>query len=191
MDRQRRERIAKNELSEIRTYRLGGYDQKVLLEGRRRDLPIVLFLHGGPGSPVPFCVGCRGMFPRLTDRVVMVCWDQYGCGINDAAIDDSFSIADYVSMTVDLVLALKRDFPGQAINLFGVSWGSVLAAKTAERIPEELSHVVTYGQVRSDLVFNGAVYMPWNAPACPCEKNVCLRRSNPKRRTMIPISNGS
>ena len=83
MNKIRKEIIANNEISELKTYSLNGYEQKVLIEGRKRDLPITLFLHSGPGSPIPFCAGCRGLFPEITSRTTMVYWDQLGCGIND------------------------------------------------------------------------------------------------------------
>ena len=53
--------IAANEISEIIAVDLNGYEQKILVEGKRKDLPIVITLHGGPGTPIPFSVGCRGM----------------------------------------------------------------------------------------------------------------------------------
>ena len=76
MNRKRKAIIAGNEISELKTYSLGGYPQKILIDGRKRANPIVIFLHGGPGSPIPFSVGCRGLFPEITDQVTMVYWDQ-------------------------------------------------------------------------------------------------------------------
>ncbi|TAH64517.1 MAG: hypothetical protein EWM47_12425 [Anaerolineaceae bacterium] len=75
MNRKRKAIIAANEISEMKTYTLGGYSQKVLIEGRKRTNPIVIFIHGGPGSPIPFNEGCRGLFPEMTDQVTMVYWD--------------------------------------------------------------------------------------------------------------------
>lgn len=31
----------------------------MLIEGKNKDLPVVITLHGGPGTPIPFSVGCR------------------------------------------------------------------------------------------------------------------------------------
>lgn len=158
MNKIRKEIIANNEISELKTYSLNGYEQKVLIEGRKRDLPITLFLHGGPGSPIPFCAGCRGLFPEITSRTIMVYWDQLGCGINDYNIDNSFSIDSYVNMAVDLIRELKKEFKNNQINLFAVSWGSVLAVKMAERIPDEINKVVVYGQVTKNMFFNQEVF---------------------------------
>ncbi len=146
------------QVSEIKTYDLNGYPQKIVLEGKSSSAPIIIYLHGGPGSPVPFCAGSRGLFPEITDRFIMVYWDQLGCGINDHPIDDTFSVDSFVRMTVDLIKAVRHDFPKNPIHLFGVSWGSVLAANAAARVPALLSRVVVYGQVTKDLFFNEEVF---------------------------------
>ena len=175
MNQKRKEIINGNEVSEIRSYSLGGYEQKVLIEGKHKAAPILLFLHGGPGAPIPFSVGCRGLFPEMTDRMIAVYWDQLGSGINDYVIDDTFSVDNYVSMTLDLVRALKNDFPDNPINLFGVSWGSILAAKTAQKIPDEINRVVTYGQVLKELSYNEEVFENLEKSNMPAKKRKRLQ----------------
>lgn len=154
----RKKYIESCQVSEIKTYNLNGYPQKVLLEGKKRTAPIIIYLHGGPGSPIPFCAGSRGVFPEITDQFIMVYWDQLGCGMNDYPIDDSFSVDSYVAMTVDLIRAVHADFPENPINLFGVSWGSVLAANAAARVPELIRRVTVYGQITKELFFNTEVF---------------------------------
>ena len=122
----RKEIIAKNEISELCSFTLGGYEQKVLIEGKKKDAPIVIALHGGPGTPIPFSVGCRGLFPAFTDEFIMVYWDQLGCGINDYVIDDTFSIDSFVRMTEELAAQIKKKFPDQKRMIFSTSWGSIL-----------------------------------------------------------------
>ncbi len=158
MNKKRRELLSTNQVSRLATYSLGGYEQKVLLDGKKENNPVVLCLHGGPGFPVPFSAGCRGMFPEFTDHFIMAYWDQFGCGINNHAIDDHFSIDTFADMTVDLVKELKTEFPENPLILFGMSYGSVLAAKAAARVPELLNTVVIYGQILNQLFFNEEVY---------------------------------
>ena len=64
----------------------------------------------------------------------------------------------FTDMTVDLIRAVRSEFPNNPINLFAVSWGSVLAAKAAVRVPELLNRVLVYGQVLKNLTFNEEVY---------------------------------
>lgn len=167
MNKQRKAIIEANEISEMKTYSLGGYEQKVLIEGRKKENPIVIFLHGGPDNPVPFSAGCRGMFPEITEKVTMVYWDQLGSGINDRVIDDSFTIDNFVTMALDLIKAVKADFPQNEINLFGVSWGSILSARAAAEVPELLKGVVVYGQVLKNLSFNDEVFETLEASKMP------------------------
>ena len=112
MNRERKHCLESCEVSRLVRYELGGVEQKVTLEGRRADAPVVIFLHGGPGSPLPISVGTRGMFPDLTDRYVLAAWDQLGCGANRCRLGDDACIERYVDMTLDLVRAVRRDFPG-------------------------------------------------------------------------------
>ena len=153
----RKKYINSCEISELATVQLGGIKQKILMEGISKNLPVVIMLHGGPGSPVPFSVGCRGLFPEWTDKVVMVYWDQLGCGINNYELNDSFHIENFVQMTCELVDYIKQRFPENKLFLFGVSWGSILALNTALRVPEKLDGVFVYGQVLKNLFFNDEV----------------------------------
>lgn len=176
MNRTRKHYIENMELSEMRTYILGGYEQKVLIKGKSKDNPIVIFLHGGPGSPIPFCAGCRGMFPEITDQVTMVYWDQLGCGINNLLIDNSFTINHFVNMTIELIHHIKSDFPNNTINLFAVSWGSALSARVVEAVPELIHSVVAYGQVLKQLTFNSEVFEALEQSEMPTSRKNILNK---------------
>lgn len=143
----RKDIISNNEISELCSFSLGGYEQKVLIEGKRKNLPIVITLHGGPGTPVPFSAGCRGLFPAFTDNFIMVYWDQLGCGINNYVIDDTFSIDVFVEMTEELVDQIKKKFPDNIVMIFSTSWGSILSAKLLERDPHAVDAVIACGQI--------------------------------------------
>jgi len=143
--------ISNNEISKLCTFCLGGYNQKVLIEGKRKDSPVVITLHGGPGTPIPFSVGCRGLFPVFTDKFIMVYWDQLGCGINNYVIDDSFTIDRFVRMTEELVEQIKEMFPKNKIMIFATSWGSVLSAKLLEKNPRAVDGVIACGQIVRDV----------------------------------------
>lgn len=168
MNKARKQYIKSCGVSELLKLNLGGFNQKVLIEGKSRDLPIVVCLHGGPGSPVPFSVGCRGMFPEWTDKVIMVYWDQLGCGANNYKLDDSFSIDTFVGMACDLISEIKNRFPQNKLFLFGVSWGSILALKSALRVSEKIDGAFIYGQVLKNLFFNDEI----SSAFCSAPKNV-------------------
>lgn len=156
MNKKRKEIIAGNKVSEIYEWNLGGYNQKVLIEGKDENLPIVITLHGS-GAPIPFSVGCRGLFPEFTNQFIMVYWDQLGCGINNYLIDDSFSIASFVEMTVDLIHNVKKLFPRNKILIFAMSWGSILSTKVLEKDCKIVNGVLVYGQIVKEVFFNEEV----------------------------------
>lgn len=153
------------EISEVTTVQIYGLKQKILIEGKSKSLPVVIMLHGGPGSPVPFSVGCRGLFPEWTDKAILIYWDQLGCGINNYRLNDDIHIESFVQMTCELVEYIKQRFPENKLYLFGVSWGSILALNAALRVPEKLDGVFVYGQVLKNLFFNEEVARSFdNAP---------------------------
>ncbi|MBQ8188461.1 MAG: alpha/beta hydrolase [Lachnospiraceae bacterium] len=156
-----------NEISQIYTFTLGNMTQKVLIEGKSKELPIVINLHGGPGNPIPFSVGCRGLFPDFTEKFIMVYWDQLGSGINDYKLKDEFTVDSFVTMTADLIGEVKRLFPDNKVILFGMSWGSVLALKVLKKLQDRCADesadvhvdaVVVWGQVLKNLFLNEEVY---------------------------------
>lgn len=145
MRKERREYAKSCALSEIVSVPLGGIPQKILIEGYREGQPVVLFLHGGPGFPAPFCVGARGLFPEITKKFTAVYWEQFGCGINNAVVDDGYTLAHFVRMTKDLIAYLKGRFPLQKLYLFAISFGTVLSARAADT--EGISGVYAVGQI--------------------------------------------
>lgn len=138
--------IASNEISKICVLNLGGYEQKVLIEGKNNSLPIIISLHGGPGMPIPFCAGCRGMFPEYTDKYIMVYWDQLGCGCNVNKNAKQLTILNYVDMTIDLVHEIKNMFPNNKIIFFAISFGSVLSSMALQKEKDLVDGVLAWGQ---------------------------------------------
>lgn len=175
MKRARKQTIEQNGVSEIFTFSLGNIAQKVLIEGKRKNLPLVITFHGGPGSPIPFSVGCRGMFPEFTERFLMVYWDQLGCGINNYQLDSRFTVDSFVAMAADLIVEVKKRFPNNLLILFGMSWGSVLALKALQKAQGKVNAVVTWGQVLRNLFLNEEVYQTLEKAGCPAGKMQKIR----------------
>lgn len=189
----RRYVIENNAVSEMVKLNLGGYEQKVLIEGKSENLPVLITLHGGPGFPVPFNAGCRGMFPEFTDKCILVSWDQLGCGINHSKLPEDITVNDFADMTADLIDAVKKRFPANKVYLFGMSWGSVLAVKAAARKAYALSGVLVYGQILRDLFQTDDVRQAiMNSNASKTVKKMTTRIFESDRftpETLIRISN--
>ncbi len=183
MNKKRKNTIQQNEISQIFTFDLGGYPQKILIEGKSKKLPVVITLHGGPGTPIPFSVGCRGMFPEFTDNFIMVYWDQLGCGINNYIIDDSFKISSFVDMTCDLVRKVRDMFKENNIYIFATSWGSVLSALAAKSMQDIISGVVANGQIIKDLFFNDEIISVLEQSRIPPKKLEILKNTTLENAT--------
>lgn len=183
MNKKRKNIIKNNEISQIYSFRLGGYIQKVLMEGKSKEIPIVITLHGGPGTPIPFSVGCRGMFPEFTDKFIMVYWDQLGCGINNYKITNDFCIEDFVNMAQDLIVEIKKLFPNNKLFIFSTSWGSVLSALISEKNQNEIDGVVVCGQILKNLFFNDEVIDVLKNSDIPKAKLDIIKNTNSNNAT--------
>lgn len=184
MNKTRKAIIEANEISVMKEFCLGGYNQKVLIEGRKNTLPVLISLHGGPGMPIPFSAGCRGLFPEFTDNFIMVYWDQLGCGINNFVIDDSFTIKHFVNMTEDLVRTIHRMFPKNPIHIFSTSWGSILSVKALERVSDIVKGVVACGQLVKNVFLSDEIYDELKGSGLPAKKLGVIRNMHAETITL-------
>lgn len=101
------------------------------------DRPVLLVLHGGPGSG---SVQLRAQVgDQLGSSFRTIFFDQRGVGRSSAV--SSFRVDDYLDDIERLRRALKID----SWYLFGVSWGAVLANEYTVRNPDRVRGVVTWG----------------------------------------------
>lgn len=110
--------------------------------GARRDAPLLLWLHGGPGgAETPLFRYFNG---ELEDRFLVAYWDQRGAGRSfDSAADlRALTIARHL-MDLDLVVErLRSSFDTDKIILIGHSWGGTLALLYAGLHPQKLAAVI-------------------------------------------------
>ncbi|NET38908.1 MAG: hypothetical protein F6K19_44175 [Cyanothece sp. SIO1E1] len=68
--------VLTDSIAEERRVKLGGVEQYVLLRGRSRTAPLLVYVHGGPGgSETPFL---RIYNAELENDFLTVYWDQRG-----------------------------------------------------------------------------------------------------------------
>jgi pimeloyl-ACP methyl ester carboxylesterase len=140
----------RNGVSSLEQVILGGVKQWVLIRGEDASNPILLFLHGGPGTPM---TPVAHHFGRPLERhFVVVHWDQRGAGksYSPAIPEQSFTIEQFLSDTYELVELLRARFGVERICLIGHSWGSVLGIMTVQRHPELFHAYVGMGQVTDE-----------------------------------------
>ncbi len=128
---------------------LGGVDQWILIRGLDRSKPVLLFLHGGPGSALFPCARDLGVGLNLEKHVVMVYWEQRGTGksFSSSIPVGSMTIEQLVNDTVELTHILIERFHKQKIILVGRSFGSLIGIKAAAKHPELYHSYTGIGQM--------------------------------------------
>ncbi|KPJ85990.1 MAG: hypothetical protein AMS18_15905 [Gemmatimonas sp. SG8_17] len=138
--------VSEKGVASLEPVMLGGVEQWILIRGYNVENPVLIYLHGGPGSPaIPYG---RFAFSALEQHFTVVTWDQRGCGKSySPAIDaQSITLEQLLSDTRELIALMRQRFAADAVYLMGASWGSVLGAFTARDYPELLHAYVGVGQ---------------------------------------------
>ena len=128
---------------------IGGIKQALYFRGENLDNPVILHLHGGPGSPqMPFLHDYQ--YP-LEEHFTIVHWDQRNAGktfflnnpdeiVKDLSfeqvLNDAYEVTNYVRMK------LSKD----KIILLGHSWGTVLGSALVQTYPQLFSVYIGVGQ---------------------------------------------
>lgn len=126
---------------------LGSEEQWVLIRGKKQTNPVLLYLHGGPGS---FVIPRARDFGRLLEEdFVVVYWDQRGSGksYRSGISDNSMNLDQFIEDTRELVEVLRRRFNVPKIYLVGNSWGAALGALTVEKYPDLFYAYLGTGQL--------------------------------------------
>jgi len=139
--------IIPGSISSIEKVTLGGIDQYMIIRGADSTKPVMLYLHGGPGSPeISFL---KETNTKLENDFVMVYWEQRGAGksYSEELPAESMNISQLISDTKELSEILAKRFKHQKIYLMGHSWGSLLGILTAYKYPELYHAYFGIGQV--------------------------------------------
>jgi pimeloyl-ACP methyl ester carboxylesterase len=134
-------------ISRLERVRLGGVPQWISIRAANPHAPVLLFLHGGPGSAN--LAKLRLQVPELEQHFVVVTWDQPGAGksgLNGAGYT-SLSIEQMVADAHELVTYLKTRFGVERVYLMGFSWGTVIGLSLAKRYPQDLFAYIAVSQV--------------------------------------------
>lgn len=139
--------VVSGSVASLEELRIGGVPQWVLVRGRDRTRPIVLFVHGGPGMPAMFLA--HAWQRALEEDFVVVHWDRRGTGKSWRAEPPPGSVG--VRRTLDDLLeltdVLRSRFGQDRIYLLGHSWGSYLGLLAVRERPERYLAFIGTGQM--------------------------------------------
>ncbi len=140
-------------IAQLEPVRINGTTQWLLIRGRDRTRPVLLFLHGGPGLPeLSLLVG-----HPLEKQFVVVNWEQRGAGkSSDAALfNKHFTVDTFVDDAAEVSRLLIRRFrqPGSPpkIYLMAHSWGTFLGILLVKKHPDLFRAYFSISQVADQL----------------------------------------
>ena len=129
---------------------INGILQFLLHTGTKPENPVLLFLHGGPGSVESLFA--HAMQDKWEDIFTVVHWDQRGAGKTLTKNPKSLPTLELMLKDLFAVIQyLKEKYRQQKIALLGHSWGSVLGSTFVKKHPGQISFYVGTGQVISML----------------------------------------
>ena len=143
-------------VKEARFVRIGGIEQWITIESADRSNPVILFLHGGPGSTMtPYADAVYGKWKK---DFTLVNWDQRGAGRTygrnvpegadeDYWIENPLTVERMTADGIELSEYLVKHLGNRKIILVATSWGSVLGARMALARPDLFLGYVGHSQV--------------------------------------------
>jgi pimeloyl-ACP methyl ester carboxylesterase len=140
---------------------LSGGRQYILIRGKNKQNPILLFLHGGPGMPTMYLA--HDFQHDLERDFVVVQWDRRGAGKSYAAgvSASNLSVSDEIKDTVELIDQLRARLHQEKIYLVGFSYGTYLGILVAQRVPDRLHAYVGVGQLACSEEENRKIQDEW------------------------------
>jgi pimeloyl-ACP methyl ester carboxylesterase len=132
--------------------RIGGIDQWINVRGQDKDKPMILFVHGGPASPI---TPTMWQFQRPIEEYFTVAnYDQRGAGktygeADPQAVGETIRIERYVDDAIEVAEHLRQRYGKKKLVLMGHSWGTIVGMKAALKRPDLFYAYVGIGQVIS------------------------------------------
>ena len=137
---------ASNGISEINYLKINKTRQYVLMRGKDKNKPVMLFLHGGPGASATALL--RKFNSELENHFTVIYWDQRNAGksFNKKTPKEEIKVSKYIQDLDTLTNYLKKRFNVDKIYLIGHSWGSRLGLYAIQKHPENYFGYIGVGQ---------------------------------------------
>ena len=138
---------AENAIAELFSTEIGGMQQWTLIRGENKDNPVLLWLHGGPGSAqMPIH---HAYTKDLEKEFIVVHWDQRGAGKSNTSEfrEETMTLDRFINDTHELTTFLKKRFDQEKIYLLGHSWGTLLGINVVSRYPDDYHAFISVSQV--------------------------------------------
>lgn len=126
---------------------IDGMKQYIQIRGENTENPIMIFIHGGPASPMGYVSAYYQK--ELESELTIINYDQRGCGRTyyandcnansniDLLVDDLNAIVEYA----------KERFGKESVIIAGRSWGTVIGSIYVQKYPENVSCYIGISQI--------------------------------------------
>ena len=141
--------VAPEGIQESYAVTIGGIQQWIYVRGQDTSNPIILFVHGGPASPVS---PVMWMFQRpIEEYFTVINYDQRASGktyrTNDTTdLGKTIHIPQYVNDAIELATFIKQKYNKRKLILIGHSWGTIVAMNAALKRPDLFYAYIGIGQ---------------------------------------------
>lgn len=133
------------DIDEQVSLKINGVLQYVSIRAERKNAPLLLYLHGGPGdAALPLVMKYNR---ELEKSYTVVIWEQRGAGKSYYQFQEAVTIDDFLQDLYELTKYLLDRFAQAALYLLGHSWGSVLGLRFIQLHPELVHTYIGCGQV--------------------------------------------
>ncbi len=139
---------------------VNGEKHGMFIRGENPSNPVMLYLHGGPGTPLLPAIAYLEKSERLEKYFTVCYWDQRGSGMSysSESYPALLTLEQMVEDTHVVTQYIKDRFAQDKIYLIGHSWGSYLGVKTIEKYPQDYSAYFGIGQLSYQLQSERLMY---------------------------------
>lgn len=142
-------------INESKFISIGGIEQWITIKGNDISKPVILFIHGGPGSTMSQYENT--IYGEWEENFVLVNWDQRGAGrtygrnkpeniTENYWIENPLTVEQMAEDGIELTKYITNFLEKKKVILVGTSWGSILGAKMALINPELFHAYIGHAQ---------------------------------------------
>lgn len=127
---------------------VNGVNHYLFHSGTNYDNPVLLYLHGGPGSVESLFA--HAFQYKIEETFTIVHWDQRGAGKTLTKNPDKYPSIDVMLEDLyGIIQYLKQKYNKEKIVLLGRSWGTILGSIFIKLYPEDIAYYIGVAQVVS------------------------------------------
>lgn len=150
---------------------INGIQQYINIRGEDTSNPVMIFVHGGPASPMGYVAPYYQQ--PIEEKFTVINYDQRGCGRTYYANGGSVAnlTVEQLESDLDAIVDYACERFGQdKVIIMGHSWGTVLGTLYAKNHSEKVSAYIGVSQCVNNL-FEGKIIVGEKALAVASSKN--------------------